>query len=168
MRYSNENDKITSGTWTRHHKPAPKRAKKRGAKSKRTTPQQKMHTTVNITVLTRPQADCRIFNYKLAKKLVDQDVPLNKTNQFREEYTAQATLNAKKLSTPYTIRFINQKNLNEAKRLIPGTILQATGYFNERKGRTSAEFVVKTFEIVPRKSKKDKRGRGSSPSAQLE
>jgi hypothetical protein len=102
-----------------------------------------------ITVLTKPQVDCRIFNYQLAQKLVDRDIPLNKTNQFREEYVAQGTIHSKSLSTPYSIRFTNPKTLEKVKLLLPGTLIQATGFFTNRKGKQNAEFAVNEFEIMP-------------------
>jgi hypothetical protein len=152
VRYSNENEKIDTGSWTKHHRPKSKKTRKRGLKSKSGKPSRKNRITLVITVITKPQADCRIFNYQLAQKLVDRKkkIPLNKTNQFREEYVAQGTLHGKDITTPYTIRFTNSKFLELAKLLRPGTLIQAAGYFTDRKGRTTAEFVVKEFEVIAR------------------
>jgi hypothetical protein len=103
-----------------------------------------------ITVATKPQADCRIFNYQLAQKLVDCDIPLNETNQFREEYVAQGTLHTNGITTPYTIRFTNSKTLELVKLLRPGSLIRATGFFTNRKGRLNAEFAVNEVELMPR------------------
>ena len=166
MRYSNENEKIATGTWTKHHRPKPKKTRKRGLKSKSGKPKRHNRITLVITVVTKPQVDCRIFNYQLAQKLVDRKIkeqrkkhcikpgsaqnPLYETNQFREEYVAQGILHGKDITTPYTIRFTNSKTLELAKLLRPGTLIQAAGYFTDRKGRTTAEFIVKEFEVKPR------------------
>lgn len=150
VRYSNENDKIVTGTWTKHHRPKSKKTRKRGLKSKPGKPARHNRITLVITVMSKPQADCRIFNYQLAQKLVDHEVPLNKTNQFREEYVVQGTLHTNGITTPYTVRFTNHKTFEKVKSLRPGSLILATGFFTNRKGKLRAEFAVKEFEIMPR------------------
>ena len=146
MRYSNnEQAQIESASQMRHR--SRPRASKRGKKNIGNKPKVKRQIEVSISLLTRPMADSRIFNYDLAMKLKKRNptIPLNKTNQFREEYVAQGVITSTNKSVPYTVRFVNSKTLEQVKVLSTGSRIQASGFFSERKGRTSAEFVIKHF-----------------------
>jgi len=113
-------------------------------------PQSSMHyIKIGVTIKTMPSNEYTLFNYEAAKrKMEKKQIPVEKTNELREEVVTRGIIHFADTSALYTIRFLHPRTIAEARKLRPGqyiTVLQ--GRFSPRYKRDGMEFIVKDFSV---------------------